>query len=179
MPTSATGTSTNRLSARGFTLIEILVVLVIVGIVTTTALLSLRGGGEARLARAEIQQLERLVELASDEALYRALELGIEFRQGGYRFLVWDGTTWSPVADVNAMRERSWPDVLAAQLVVEAKPVPLPMAFPADNPVPQVVLLSSGEVSAFELELRAPDGGESLTVHATGTSEREPLAATP
>ena len=179
MPTSATGTSTSRLSAHGFTLIEILVVLVIVGIVTTTVLLSLRGGGEARLAREEILQLERLVELASDEALYRSLELGIEFRQHGYRFMVWDGATWSPVADVPAMRERSWPEILRAELTVEARPVPLPPSFRADKPVPQVVLLSSGEVSAFELELRAPDGGESLTVHTTGTTAREPLEASP
>lgn len=178
MPTSATGTSTSKPRARGFTLIEILVVVVIVGIVTATALLSVRAGGEARLAREEIHRLERLVAVAIDEAVYRNLELGVEFVAGGYRFLVWDGATWSPMTD-GAMRERRWPDVLAARLTVEARPVTLPRAYPTEKPVPQVVLLSSGEVSAFELELRAPDGGESLTVHATAVTEREPLTATP
>src|SRR5690606_25396301 len=100
------------------------------------------------------------------------------FATHGYRFLVWDGTTWSPLPG-DAFRARRWPDMLAATVTVEARRLDLPAAFRADEPVPQVVLLSSGEVSAFELELRAPDGGAALTVHATAATERTALEATP
>ena len=180
MPTSATGTSTNNARQRGFTLIEILVVMLIAGILTAAALLSVRGGGEERLAREEIQRLDRLVALASDEAVYRRLELGLEFRREGYRFLVWNEETWAPLPSPGPLRAHRWPEALTASLTVEAKPTSLPASFAAEEPVPQVVFLSSGEVSAFQLDLTAANGlGERLQVHVTAATERAPLGDAP
>ncbi len=176
MPTSATGISTSNPRARGFTLIEILVVVLIAGILTAAILLSVRGGGEERLAREEIQRLDRLIGLASDEAVYRLLELGLEFHREGYRFLVWTNDTWAPLPEPGPLRTHRWPEALTASLKVETKPIPLPAAFAADDPVPQVVFLSSGEVSAFQLDLAAANGlGERLQVHVTAVTERTPL----
>lgn len=180
MPTSATGTSTNNARERGFTLIEILVVMLIAGILTAAVLLSVRGGGEERLAREEIRRLDRLVALASDEAVFRLLELGLEFHREGYRFLVWTGEAWAPLPEPGPLRAHRWPEALTGSLTVEAKPTPLHASFAAEEPVPQVVFLSSGEVSAFQLELVAANGlGERLQVHVTADTERAPLGDAP
>ena len=180
MPTSVTGTSTSNPRARGFTLIELLVVVLIIGITLSVALLTVRGGGEARLAQDEIHRLERLVGLAADESVYRLIELGLEIARDGYRFLVWDGTEWIPLPEPGPLREHHWPDALAPLLTVEAKPIAVPPRFDADEPVPQIVFLSSGEVSAFTLELVAPGGvGERLQVFITAETEREPIGQAP
>ena len=180
MPTSAIGRPTSKRGPRGFTLIELLVVIVIVGVMMSMVLLTVRGGGEARLAQDEIQRLDRLVQLAADESVYRLVELGLEFARDGYRFLVWDGTEWTPLPDPGPLREHRWPDALVPALTVEAKPVPVPAAFMAEEPVPQVVFLSSGEVSAFTLELVAPGGvGERLQVFITAETERDPIGQAP
>ena len=52
---------------RGFTLLEIMVVLVLVGIITSFALLSVGGGPRERLAE-EARRLAALVELHQQEA---------------------------------------------------------------------------------------------------------------
>lgn len=163
----------------GFTLIEILVVLVIAGMITTLALISVRGGGEHRLAHDELRRLERLVEVIADESVYRVLELGLEFRASGYRVLAWDGHMWAPLPTAGALRPRRWPDTLLATLAVEGAPVALTEAFREKDPVPQVVFLSSGEVSAFTLDLMAGNAhGGRLAVHLTGDAERTQIEGT-
>lgn len=155
---------------KGFTLIEVLVVLVIIGVVVGATLFTVRAGGEERVARDEVRRLEHAVTLLADESVQRMAELGLQFHARGYRVLAWDGAAWVPHG-----RARTWPDGLGAELVVEARATPLPPAFPPGAPRPEVVFLSSGEVSAFTLSLRAAGGGERLTVHAHGGTEREPL----
>lgn len=165
-----------RAHASGFTLIEIMVVLVIASVITLFALISVRGGGEERLARDEAHRLERLVQLAADEALYRVIELGLEFHTGGYRFLLWDGAQWHDLPDPGALRARTWPDALTPTLVVEGRPIPLRDEPAVDEPTPQVVFLSSGEVSPFRLALVTPERrGEELRVTMTAQAERVPV----
>lgn len=150
--------------------------LVIAGVIAVFVLLSLPGEGDERAARDEVRRLERLVTLAGDEALYRLVELGIEFNRDGYRFLVWDGQDWAPPMDPGVLRAHRWPPTLEARLRVENRELPLPERFAIDDPTPQVVFLSSGEVSPFQLELRdVHRRGEALHVHLTQQTERVQL----
>ena len=177
MPTSATGTPTPE---RGFTLIELLVVVLIVGLISAVVLLSVRGGGEERLAREEIRRLDRLVTLAADESVYRLVELGVEFTAHGYRFLTWDGTAWAPLVDPGPLDDHQWPVALTATLVVDGRPMVLGAEYAVDAPLPQVVFLSSGDMNAFTLELVADNRrGERLTAHITAETEREAIGDLP
>lgn len=149
-------------------------VVLVIGIAMAVTVFTVRGGGEERLARDEARRLERLVQVVSDESLFRVAEYGIEFTRTGYRFLRWDGTEWQPLPDPGVLRDRRWPDALTVSLEVEGRPVPLAPDFAAEEPVPQVVFLSSGEVSPFQLAVVVPDTrrGERLRVHATAQAER-------
>ena len=75
---------------RGFTLIEILVVLVIVGILTAVALLSFGILGDNDSMDREVRRLSSLIELVSDEATTQGRDYGLEFMTGGYRFVEYD-----------------------------------------------------------------------------------------
>lgn len=156
--------------SRGFTLVEILVVLVIIGVVTGAVLISAFSGGEGRLANHEIQRLELVAARLRDESVLRTVEYGLRFHRGGYEVLLWDGQQWIPESPVHI-----WSPAVNAELVVNGHPVSLAGQVPPGAARPQVAFLSSGEADGFELVLRAGEAGERLVVHGTGLIERERL----
>ena len=81
---------TNAGRRSGFSLIEILVVIVIIGIVSSVALLSLGLLGDDRELQTEARRLISLVEVAQDEAVMQGRELGLEFMAHSYRFVEYD-----------------------------------------------------------------------------------------
>jgi len=129
---------------RGFTLIEVMVVMVLIGIITSFAVLSAGGGPRDRLAE-EGQRLAALLELHQQEAILRGEVRGIRFTRNGYAMLSQtDRGEWqAPMADTLLVR-RDLPDDLALSLWVENRPIDLRRA---DQP--QVWLLNSGEATEF------------------------------
>ena len=105
----------------GFTLLELLVVLVIIGILLTMASLSVRGGGEQRQLREEAQRLTALVALASDEATLKSQELMLAVEDNGYAFLAQDDKgKWLPVDAKGSLRPRELPDGMHLAVTVDA-----------------------------------------------------------
>jgi general secretion pathway protein H len=166
MPTSATGTSSNprrrpRAASRasGFTLLEVLVVIVIIGIITTMALVSTRVlGGDHEMDK-EARRLVAVLTQAREEAMLQGRDLGLRLDAGGYDFLLYDGRIerWELAVEDPLLRERAFPDGLEAELWLEARNVKLPArtaptdAMPAQ---PQVVVMASGDLIPFEIRLR-------------------------
>lgn len=153
---------------RGFTLLELLVVLVLLGIITTLAVLAMGSGGLNRKLEQEGRRFVSLVELAGDEAILHGRELGIDFNQTEYRFLFLVEGKWLPYRDDKIFRTRTLPDTAFYQLFIDGLPVGLPEQFDLDSgqgetgepdslsapPLkPQLFILSSGERNAFELQL--------------------------
>ncbi|MGF1643532.1 MAG: type II secretion system minor pseudopilin GspH [Thiotrichales bacterium] len=136
--------------ARGFTLLELLVVLVIVAIITSFAVLGL-GSRPATAVQEERQRLTSLVDLARDEALLEGRNYGVGFWREGYAFFELRDGEWAPLGSDEALRERIWPEGLEASLLLER----LDVALRADPPErPQVFLFASGEMTPFELRLQ-------------------------
>src|SRR5580658_1401436 len=96
MPTSATGTSATRRSgvgggrARGFTLIEILVVVAIIAIISVGVLLSVNLTGRDRDLETESNRLYTLFNYAREQAELQTREYGVRFDDDGYEFLTYD-----------------------------------------------------------------------------------------
>jgi general secretion pathway protein H len=148
----------------GFTLIEILVVIVIVGIVMSIAILSITlAGGDSQL-REEAQRMVSLVEVAQDESLLQGREFGLEFMQGSYRFVEFDPLTrqWTEIVGDDTLRLRQLPEELELELFIEDRRVVL-KSDPArvrteedarpgvEQYAPHVLIYSSGDMSPFEL----------------------------
>ena len=175
MPTSETGTSSKVFAVRtavmrtlgrsaGFTLIEILVVIVIVGIVMSIALLSITLAGGDNQLREEAQRMVSLVEIAQDESLLQGREFGLEFMQGAYRFVELDplARQWSEIIGDDTLRLRELPEELELELFIEDRRVVLktdPARMRAaenarpgvEQYAPHVLIYSSGDMSPFEL----------------------------
>lgn len=72
----------------GFTLIEVLIVLLIISIVTGMAVLSIRPNEHQQIDRFGKTFLNQL-ELAEEEALLRTVVLGVTLREHDYQFMQW------------------------------------------------------------------------------------------
>ena len=155
--------------AGGFTLLELLVVLVIVGIVVTFAFLSLGAEGRGEELRRETRRLATLLELAGEQAVVGARELAVAFEPDGYRFLVLANGAWQPLAGDELLRPRSLPPGL--RLRVEVDDSPFERRDAAAEAAPRVFLLSSGEITPFTLTLRAETGGPVYRLYATPLGE--------
>jgi general secretion pathway protein H len=91
--------------AHGFTLVEILVVMVIIGITLGMASLNAIPSPRQDLEN-EAKRLTLLLQLARDEAIVRNREVAFEATPERYRFLVREDKGWTPVTQDDLLRER-------------------------------------------------------------------------
>lgn len=191
--------SSARLSRSGFTLIELLVVVVIMGIVSAVVLLSTGLLGTDRALTDEARRLESLVELAEDEALMQGRDFGLEFLQGGYRFVEHDPLSgqWFEIADDELLRPRQLAEGMGLELILEDRRVELKTRAAdigdadddgnddarndEDDYLPHVLILSSGDVTPFDLTImRESDRAEVvLATNEAGELEIETDDQTP
>lgn len=182
MPTSATGTSSSALRPRaaarrrrvasGFTLLEVLVVLVIIGIITSMAVISVNVLGGDHEMQQESERLQAILIQAQEDALLQSRDLGLRIDETSFEFLEYDARTerWRVVLGDSMLRERTLPAGLRLQLRVEDRDVQLKprAAETARNPVfPQVILQASGELVPFDIAFTRD-----------GTDERRRLSGT-
>lgn len=153
MPKSATGQSTNY----GFTLIELLAVIAIMAVLTGLVVLSTGAGGRDREIHQQAQRLSALIEIAREEVLLGAGEVGVAFTRQGYHFqrqqLIDEQTLeWRDISGDKQLRPRSLVEhELALELSVTGRRISL--ATNPEHPTPNVFLSSTGEITPFELTI--------------------------
>ena len=151
----------------GFTLIELMVVIVLIGIIFTFAALSLGGDDVAELMEQETRRLVTVLDVASDEAIIRGEELAIHFTDSSYEFLVLGAAGWQAPEDDALLKAHTLPGDIELRLEVEGE-LPLLLAGAPDEEgesedenagdgglVPQAYILSSGEMTPFTVTLQS------------------------
>jgi general secretion pathway protein H len=113
--------------AGGFTLIEILVVVVIIGIISAAVLLSVNLTGRDQDLEKESNRLLTLVNYAREQAELQTREYGVIFHDDGYQFVAYDARRglWREIYEDEILRLRKLPDGLDVKLIVDARPVVL------------------------------------------------------
>ena len=124
-----------RSRSGGFTLIEIMIVVVIIGVISAGVLLSVNLTGRDRELEKESDRLLTLVNYAREQAEMQTRDYGIVVHADGYQFVAYDTRrgVWREVYEDDVLHVRKLPDGLDFKLIVDARPV---------------VLQSTGEVKA-------------------------------
>lgn len=138
----------------GFTLIEVLVVVFIIGVILGFATLSIGGRSlDDRLAD-DAARLQRVLQMASEEAVMTTAEIGFLPTENGYVFLVRGEEQWVPIDNPRSPL-RPYTFEIPARVRFRELPANLPApATEGSNAVaPQIYFFSSGELTPFDLGL--------------------------
>jgi general secretion pathway protein H len=191
MPTLATGISVNntltagRARSMGFTLIEIMVVVFIIGLITAAAVITF--GGEQRdteLDR-EAERLDALFDYVREQAELQTRDYGFRVNNVGYSFVVFDvlQNQWRTADEDDALRQREFPEGLEPQVVVDGRRIVLDQKKrDLEEFKPQIMIFANGDLTSFEISLRREGAGagariytdEQLAVRLLLPGEEEP-----
>ena len=131
----------------GFTLIEVMVVVIIIGVLINYVAISFGRNTPADQLKDEARRLTSLIELASEEALLRSVLIGVDITEEGYCFLSLNEGEWETVSD-SLFRERQLPDELELSIASSLRE-----GDDEEKRTPEIILMNSGEMTSFELKI--------------------------
>lgn len=171
----------SRRHSSGFTLIEIMLVLVIMGLVASYVVVNAFGNDPQDKLKNEALRFHAVATLASDFAVLNQIEFGlvIDDQRNSYKFVFLDDNDkWVDVPDNPAFVEREIPEEMQIQLLldgfeweseetlfsseslfsealsVSTDSVQIGNEEDMPPPPPQVMFLSSGDLTEFTLRFR-------------------------
>ncbi len=110
---------TTRVPQQGFTLVEVLLVILLIGMLAVSVVVSFSGDSRDQRLAKETEQLQQLIQLASETAMLKQQELGLFINAEGYRFMLFKDEKWHSISQPKALRPRQFPAGFAVELELE------------------------------------------------------------
>tara|TARA_B100000767_G_C19749871_1_gene530265 strand:+ start:1281 stop:1973 length:693 start_codon:yes stop_codon:yes gene_type:complete len=104
---------------KGFSLIELIIVLLIIGFLSGMVLINI-GNNFKRELRSEAERLQKIIIAGSDEAVFSSSEIGVIFQGNGYQLLRFNPAlnAWEPFSD-GLFEPYNLPGTMSLQWTVE------------------------------------------------------------
>jgi general secretion pathway protein H len=157
---------------RGFTLLELIIVTLIIGILLTLTTLSLDRNSAQRDGERQARFMVDRLQLGCERAILQGELMGVYFSTQGYAFYDWQESQWQLNTDDSLFQAQSWPKGWQIRLWIEKQPVDLTDL--SDKKLPQVLCSPSGENTVFELYLDYefdPNSTSKVIVYSEGWGE--------
>jgi len=167
--------------SKGFTLVEILIVMLIITVVISLTVLSVTSTGRDGQLDEESRRIEGLVGLLHERALLEGRDFGLMIEPAAYGFVVYDTrrNLWMKLDQESEFRHRDLPKGISFQLQLDSQTVVIrPVDTNLSNgapPNPQIAIAASGEGTPFRLILLrdATQAKAAVDGDALGKTSRE------
>lgn len=163
---------------KGFTLIEVMVVIVLVGVMASVLQFTASGNEPDRQLQKESERFAAVFNMAAEYSLLNNIELGLVVEDNIYQFLGFDGEIWQPITESEILTPYTLPEGINITLTLDGLPldeIPLintlkeneesDLAFSGSELdsdfnsssnqekklIPQVYILSGGDLTPFSL----------------------------
>lgn len=175
---------------RGFTLLEIMLVMVLMAVVISSVTLSFDIRSTDKKVEDEAKRFHAVYQLASDYALLNNLQLGMAISPTRYQFLVFDGEGWQTINDDKVLSPHELEEGFQLELTLgeldwlDDGGFDLDKGLFSDDDedddskikkvIPQIYLFSSGEITPFTLRISyelAFSGEDKIEYQIVGDSE--------
>lgn len=149
----------NKSRHKGFTLIEILIVIAIISIVASVATLTIHFN-QSKQMEGIAQNLKNLITLAEEEAILRPAILGLAFSENHFQVYKYQENTktWQSLPN-KVFQKHNIPDKTHITLKIHNKEIPA-------NGIPQLIISSNGDIPAFTISIAK--NGESPSYEVIG-----------
>jgi len=153
--------------AAGFTLIEILVVMLIVSVMMGIVVVRLPAVSQSAELTEDSERLLTILNMASDEAIIKGAELGFDIEKGSYQFYEMDSENgkWD-LLEYSPFNKRQLSKGVRINIRVEGRS----LLKDPDSTIPSVLFLSSGETTEAEIDLVESGSNSSLKITSDGVS---------
>lgn len=162
-------------AARGFSLIELLVLVAVIGIVAGIAVIGLSGAGGERQLEREALRLRDRIRLACERAELGGREHGLQFATTGYGFSLPQAEGWRMLPD-GELAPWSLPQGVAIEVRRDDRLLELDAEF-ADEP--QSICAPGGELLPFRVRIATAQSAWQVEAAADGTVTARAAQAAP
>ncbi len=137
---------------KGFTLIELMVVVALIGIIMGTVVLSAGDGGQLDRVEIETKRMSALIKLLAEEAILKNKEFAVVVDETEYNFQVLDKRNkWNNFAGDAIFRQRKMTANSKIEITLEDFDVDFGAQKKGEDI--RIFLFSSGEMSPFEIKI--------------------------
>ncbi|MBR9729349.1 type II secretion system minor pseudopilin GspH [Shewanella intestini] len=169
----------------GFTLLEVLLVALLMGLSAMAVTLTLNNSGPKQVVDKLAKQFLATTEMVIDQAVLSGSFIGIVVDDNKYQFVYYEDKKWQPIKLDRIATEKKLDDGIKMSLVLDGMPLvqddeqedswfdePFIEAKSEEdkkkNPQPQILLFPSGELTPFELSFIIKEQNKEVIVEVSG-----------
>ncbi len=150
-------------SRRGFTILEILVVIAVVSIIASTILLNTQFKRPAANLKQHASTIGKTLKLLLQEAIINDRNFALSIEPGGYRVLLYDGENFIPSKEKFYLKLQK-EHVFIDELIVDDQVVVIDKK---KTPEPHILILSSGEMTVFQWDIEDQENRLKVRINST------------
>lgn len=103
----------------GFTLIEVMLVILLIGLLASAVVINFSGESRDKQLETHTGRLQQLIHIASETAMLKQQEFGLFVDNDGYRFMLFQDDKWHSIREPKSLRPRQFPPGYKIELELE------------------------------------------------------------
>lgn len=117
----------------GFTLIEVMIVIVLIGLMVSTIQFAVQADSPEEALKKESMRFAGFFEIATEYSMLNNLELGLVIKKESYQLVFFDGERWAAIEDNSALTAYQLPEAIEIEIILDDLPIDEPQLYDANT----------------------------------------------